>query len=44
VFQAENEDQVEQIKNLGFTVVQQKIIPGYTMSADTMFMAYLTKN
>jgi 16S rRNA (cytosine967-C5)-methyltransferase len=44
VFQAENEDQVEQITNLGFTVVQQKIIPGYTMSADTMFMAYLSKN
>jgi 16S rRNA (cytosine967-C5)-methyltransferase len=43
VFKKENEDQVENLVNRGFRLVEQKIITGYNEKADTMFGALLIK-
>lgn len=44
VFKNENETQVALLQEQGFTLVEQKLLPGYEHQADTMFAALLKKN
>lgn len=43
VFEKENEKQVEQMREAGLQLVEQKLITGYRHKADTMFAALLKK-
>src|SRR5690606_8193418 len=43
VFRKENEEQVQYLQDAGWTVVQQEILTGYNMRADTLFAALLQK-
>ncbi|WP_300602252.1 methyltransferase domain-containing protein [Niabella sp.] len=43
VFKAENEDQVAVLQQQGWEVMDQQVLKGYTLKADTMFGALLQK-
>lgn len=44
VFKKENEEQVEFIEKLGLKLIEQKVLKGYSLKADTMFAALFLKS